>query len=267
MKNALKIFVFTILVSLFYSYVGQMVPQKVTYPPEETELSENMTTAELVEAGQEIVEGKGTCLSCHTIGDASTTLRFPDLAGIGTAASTRKEGFSDVDYLAESLYEPNVYIVEGFQGGMPVISRPPIALSDNEILAVIAYLQSLGGTPSVTMDTEHQWLGQGAEASTAAAAPAATVTSSGMDGQTLFSTYLCGTCHSMDGAPGAGPTLQGIGSRLSNAEIYESIMAPDAVIAEGYTAGVMRATLTGVGFYDKVSAKDVQTLVDWLAEQ
>ena len=35
----------------------------------------------------------------------------------------------------------------------------------------------------------------------------------------------------------------------------------------GFAPGVMKATLTGVGFYDKVSAKDVQTLVDWLAEQ
>jgi len=32
MKNTLKIFGFTIMVLLFYSYVGHTVPQKITYP-------------------------------------------------------------------------------------------------------------------------------------------------------------------------------------------------------------------------------------------
>jgi hypothetical protein len=36
---------------------------------------------------------------------------------------------------------------------MPVINRPPIGLTDDEIRAVIAYLQSLGGTTTVTMET------------------------------------------------------------------------------------------------------------------
>ena len=66
MMNAVKIFVFTILVVAFYSYVGQMVPQKVTYPPEETELGADMTTEELVAVGEEIAAGKGTCITCHT---------------------------------------------------------------------------------------------------------------------------------------------------------------------------------------------------------
>ena len=38
MKSALKIFALTIIVSAFYSYVGQMVPQKITYPPETLEI-------------------------------------------------------------------------------------------------------------------------------------------------------------------------------------------------------------------------------------
>ena len=42
----------------------------------------------------------------------------------------------------------------GFNPGMPPISKPPIGLTDDEILAVIAYLQSLGGTTTVTMETK-----------------------------------------------------------------------------------------------------------------
>ena len=141
----------------FYTYVGQMVPQKEVLPPEETVLAADVTTADMVEIGREIMEGKGLCLTCHTIGQ-SGALRFPDLAGIGARAGGRVPGMSDVEYLAESMYEPGAYVVEGFPPAMPAINRPPIALTDQEILSVIAALQSLGGTPTVTMQTTHRWL-------------------------------------------------------------------------------------------------------------
>ena len=98
MINVLKVATLTILATLFYSYVGHMVPQKITYPPEDVELSANMTIEEMVEAGQEIVGGKGTCLSCHTIGSDDEGARFPDLGGIGARAGGRKDGMSDVEY-------------------------------------------------------------------------------------------------------------------------------------------------------------------------
>ena len=40
---------------------------------------------------------------------------------------------------------------------MPVINKPPIGLNDQEILCVMAYLQSLGGTPTVTLQTSHHY--------------------------------------------------------------------------------------------------------------
>jgi hypothetical protein len=40
---------------------------------------------------------------------------------------------------------------------MPTINRPPIGLTDQEILCVMAYLQSLGGTPTVTLQTSHAY--------------------------------------------------------------------------------------------------------------
>jgi mono/diheme cytochrome c family protein len=137
----------------FYAYVGQMVPQKEVQPPAEVVLRSDMTTAEMVKTGREIMEGKGLCFTCHTIGK-SGALRFPDLAGVDVRAKTRKPGYSDVDYFAESIYEPNAYIVPGFNPGMPVINKPPISLTDQEILCVIAYLQTLGGTPTVTLQTK-----------------------------------------------------------------------------------------------------------------
>jgi hypothetical protein len=55
---------------------------------------------------------------------------------------------------------------------MPTISQPPIGLTDQEILTVIAYLQSLGGTPTVTLQTKHKYSGGGAAAPAGAPPPA-----------------------------------------------------------------------------------------------
>ena len=156
----------------FYAYVGQMVPQKEVQPPAEVAIKSDLSTAEMAKVGREIMEGKGLCLTCHTIGKSAGPFRFPDLAGVGARAKTREPGLSDVDYFAQAMYEPNAFIVPGFNPGMPTINKPPIGLSDQEILCVIAYLQSLGGTSSVTLQTKHKYNGGGAApATTSAPAP------------------------------------------------------------------------------------------------
>ncbi len=146
-----------LVTTAFYTYVGQMVPQKEVLPPQETVLASDLSTADMVKVGRGIMEGKGLCLTCHTIGK-SGALRFPDLDGIGARAGSRVPGLSDIDYLAQSMYEPDSYIVEGFNPGMPPINKPPIGLTDQEILCVIAYLQTLGGTPTVTLQSAHRYL-------------------------------------------------------------------------------------------------------------
>ena len=65
-----------------------------------------MTTADMVKVGREIMEGKGLCLTCHTIGKTGA-LRFPDLDGVDVRAKSRVPGLSDVEYLAQSMYEPD----------------------------------------------------------------------------------------------------------------------------------------------------------------
>ena len=111
----------------FYTYVGQMVPQKEVQAPKETAFGSEMTTADMVKVGREIMEGKGICLTCHTIGK-SGALRFPDLAGIGANAKNRVPGLSDVEYLAQSMYEPMAFVVEGFPPAMPPVNQPPLGI-------------------------------------------------------------------------------------------------------------------------------------------
>jgi hypothetical protein len=155
----------------FYTYVGQMVPQKEVQAPKETALGGDMTTADMVKVGREIMDGKGICLTCHTIGKTGA-LRFPDLQGIGARANSRVAGLNDVEYLAQSMYEPTAFVVPGFPPAMPPVNQPPIGLTDKEILCVIAALQTLGGTPTVTLQTTHRY-NAGTAAPGGAPAPAA----------------------------------------------------------------------------------------------
>ena len=161
-----RIGLLVIATTAFYTYVGQLVPQNEVQPPEETVISANLTTPEMVEVGRGIAQGKGLCRTCHTIGQ-SGALRFPDLDGVATRAETRIPGLNQIEYFAQSLYEPDRFVVPGFNPGMPPINRAPIGLTDQEILCVIAYLQSLGGTPTVTLQTAHNYY------TPAGAAPAA----------------------------------------------------------------------------------------------
>jgi hypothetical protein len=74
------------------------------------------------------------------------------------------------------MYEPMAYVVPGFPPAMPPINKPPIGLTDREILCVIAYLQTLGGTPTVTLKTTHKYYNGGAPGGAPGAAPAPAAT-------------------------------------------------------------------------------------------
>ena len=141
----------------FYTYVGQMVPQKEVLPPQEILIRADLTTADMVTVGRQIMDTKGLCFTCHTIGKTEGPFRFPDLSGVDARAKTRVPGLSDIEYFAQTIYEPDKFIVPGFNPGMPVINKPPIGLTDQEILCVMAYLQTLGGTATVTLQTSHHY--------------------------------------------------------------------------------------------------------------
>ncbi len=257
----LNIVVLVLVATGFYTLVGQLVPQKEVPAPEVLEIGRDASTAEMVEIGKGIAQGKGICLTCHTIGQ-SGSLRFPDLEGIGTRASSRVPGLSDVDYLAQSLYEPNSYVVEGFNPGMPVINKPPIQLTDDEILTVIAFLQSLGGTPSVTMETRHAYNGGGGGGAVELATAGVTQEPAAMDGKALFEHYRCAQCHATK-APALGTT-----KRLDRASILASILDPDRITGISEADRVKkRQAMEQAGVYDKATLQEIHLIVDYLAEQ
>ncbi|MFQ5669058.1 MAG: c-type cytochrome [Acidobacteriota bacterium] len=117
------------------------------------ELLRTLDTTKMVQLGGEIVHGRGLCFNCHSIGSIGGGTQGPNLEGIGARAGSRVPGLTDVEYLAQSLYQPAAFLVPGYPAAMVPANQPPIGLDDLEILMVIAYLQSLGGTPTVNPDT------------------------------------------------------------------------------------------------------------------
>ncbi len=88
---AVKVGAFALVVMGSYTYYANSIPQIQSKPPAELSLEGgNVTTAQLVKAGEEIFHTKGTCEICHRIGQKGT--RAPDLAGIGSRAAKTKPG-------------------------------------------------------------------------------------------------------------------------------------------------------------------------------
>jgi cytochrome c551/c552 len=89
-----------------------------------------------------------------------------------------------------------------------------------------------------------------------------------LSGKELVQKFQCTNCHNFE-APVkiVGPPLNDIGQRHDAAYIRESILEPDKVVAAGYPSGLMKATLSGVGFYKEIQATPgiVDSLVDYLS--
>jgi cytochrome c551/c552 len=84
-----------------------------------------------------------------------------------------------------------------------------------------------------------------------------------MDPRAILEEKGCLACHQIDGAgPPIGPSFDDVGSRLSPDLIRQSILDPNAVIAQGYEqfAGVMPAT-----FGQQLSAAQLEAVVQFLA--
>jgi cytochrome c2 len=92
------------------------------------------------DAGQTVFQGSGGCSACHSLVEGQTVVG-PSQHGIKDRAATRKPGYSAEAYLYESITNPNVYVVEGFQSNiMPQTFKD--TLGPQQIADVIAFLKT-----------------------------------------------------------------------------------------------------------------------------
>jgi mono/diheme cytochrome c family protein len=249
----LKVSLFSLAVIGVYTYYANSIPQIESRPPEELTLEGGQVSPqELRKAGEKIFYAKGTCAVCHSIGQKGQ--RAPDLQGVGARAGRRRPGMDPKAYLIQSLMEPGAYIVEGYGNIMPQIHKPPIGLNRSELWAVVTFLQSLGGTPDVTLEDIPV---------TGPAETARMVARKGDPeaGRVIFiSKGGCIACHKVAGLGGpVGPDLTAIGAAQPVEYLEESILEPNARVVPGFPPNLMPQD-----FGDKLSASEFNNLIAYL---
>ena len=258
----LKVLVFALLVMGVYTYYANSIPQVQSKPPEELSLEGgNVTAQQLVKAGEAIFKEKGTCEICHRIGQKGT--RAPDLAGVGARAAKKKPGMSATAYLVESLLDPAAYLVQGYPPIMPKVDKPPIGLNRSELWALVAFLESLGGTVTVKLDDIPKTAGAAPEGGGGTAAAELKLPGDPKAGQAVFMGKAgCIACHKAGsiGVSPVGPDLGQIAKIQTPQYIMAKILDPASMgTVAGYPPGVMLRD-----FGQRLTAKEYMDVVSFL---
>lgn len=252
-RPLLGVVIFTVALVLVFVWIGEVIT-KISGEGERRS-SVAITAGNITpEAGEAVFWGKGKCSTCHAVGSRGGSIRGPnqgETGPLGTAIGARAEErareraraagkpFTATDYLVESLLDPGAYVVQGYKNEMPNPVRPPIRLKPEEVRAVVAYLQSLGGTADVAAIK----LPPGVEAAAKAVATADEwkpyLVGDPEKGEDLFfnpeSNAACAKCHAVNGKGGTvGPELTGVAGTRDVRFIIESILEPSKEIASGY---------------------------------
>lgn len=182
----------------------------------------------LLTSAADIVDEYG-CAGCHDLGGSGADMG-PGLFGIGKRM--------DRATVMEAIIDPNVVIADGYDADfMPDDFGEE--MRGSELLILTDYLLALPDTAPDTDDEEE---------------PLATT------GLEVVDKFGCAGCHDLDGSEAdIGPVLNGIGTRMSAAEIKTSIVDPNAVIPEGYEADMMPDY-----FGDDMADSEIELITDYL---
>jgi len=151
------------------------------------------------------------CYGCHAITGISEGTLGVELTVVGSKWP--------LEYLEESLLDPKANNRESLM--------PTMALSEDEVKALVIYLKSLTGEnlvagPVTTLIAEKEWI----------ARKAPEVDISYASGERLFTAKACNACHLINGSGGQiGPELSTVGRRRSQAWIIEHFRDPRALVA------------------------------------
>lgn len=265
-QTNLKVLIVVVATVTLYTAVASWIPQVESEVPEELSFSGEVTTDELVEAGEALYEGAGGCIACHGSGTRAPNL-LTDEGGTGTIGVRCGERVPTMDckqYLHASMVDPGAYVVEGYQAIMPDARR---TLSDAQIWSLVAYLQSQGGEVTVEADDVQESAAEtGPGRGTQIAPDTEPAGGSGTtDPVALLGEHACLACHRLgdEGGP-IGPAFDDIGATRTPDHIRRSILDPNAETTEGYeaTAGTMPTT-----FGQQMTAEQLEALVRFLSEQ
>jgi putative heme-binding domain-containing protein len=264
-KSFLNAVVFTLFVVGFFAYVCMYV----------TGLSGGgggvAATGVSPEAGEKIFWGEGQCHTCHSIGTSGSATRGPNQEGLASRAEekAKKRGLSSgLEYMVESILDPDKFVVEGYDKIMPKVYDPPIMLGREKILAVLTYLQTLGGVPDI--DAVMKFKDKIPDASKKKVVPwIPPIEVDPKEGELVFfdetRDVTCSKCHVLNGKGSkVGPELTGIGAVQTPQYLIESILKPSAVIVKGFETMYLITTdgMAYNGIIKSQSEEEVVMLVD-----
>jgi putative heme-binding domain-containing protein len=235
MKSFLNAVIFTVAVLGFFTYVCIYV----------TGLSGGGdgggATGVSAEAGEKIFWGDGQCHTCHRIGTSGSATRGPDQEGLASRAEERAKATgmsSGLEYMVESIVSPASFVVEGYDNIMPKVYDPPIMLDREKILAVLTYMQTLGGETDI--GAVMKFKDRIPEASKTKVVPwVPPIEVDPKEGELVFfddtRDVTCSKCHLLNGKGSkVGPDLTGIGAVQTPQYLIESVLKPSKVIVKGF---------------------------------
>lgn len=256
----------------FYTLLANSIPQVESDVPTELTFSGAVTADQLVAAGDALYHGAGGCTTCHGLGTRAPHL-LADEGGTGTIGArcgARVNGQDCKSYLHASLVNPGAFVVPGYEPIMPDMSR---TLSPAQVWALVAYLESLGGTVTVSAADlpADAAAGDGAGAVAASngaagvtAAPGAAPVTASLEPREVMRANNCFLCHKLGDEGGViAPPFDGMGA-LGAERIRRGILVPNADTAAGYAAvaGTMPQN-----FGTTLSAAQLEALVAFLGAQ
>ena len=223
------------------------------------------------EAGEKIFWGEGQCHTCHSIGTSGSATRGPNQEGLASRAveKAKERGLSSgLEYMIESIVDPDKFVVEGYDKIMPKVFDPPIMLGREKILAVLTYLQTLGGEPDI--DAVMKFKGKIPDASKKKVIPwVPPIEVDAAEGEKVFfdetREITCSKCHIINGKGNkVGPELTGIGAIQTPQYLIESVLKPSNVIVKGYETMYLITTdgMAYNGIIQSQSEEEVVMLVD-----
>ena len=243
-----------------FTLLANAIPQVQSEVPQDVSFGVDVSEDELTASGELLYGSAGGCTACHGLGTRAPNLLTGNGSEgpIGARCSDRVLGESCKDYLYLAMVEPNVYLVDGYSPIMPDMRR---SLSNDQIWAIVAYLEAQGGEVTVTGADINQGAESGSIATTVAAAPASTAT----DPMEILNANACLGCHVLDGTgTPIGPSFDGIGSRVSAEYIREAILDPGVSVSEGFEGSLgMMPAMYGA----QLTAQQLENVVTFLVNR
>lgn len=113
-------------------------------------LSGNVSGQTPVEQGRDLFENKLGCASCHAGGPQQRGAKLEGIFGKEVKLVGGQTVVANEEYVRNSILNPSSQIVEGFQPIMPTFKGQ---VTEEQLLALVAYIKSLSGVTGTTSST------------------------------------------------------------------------------------------------------------------